>query len=87
MANQTVPPVPYPSPTGTWSSEAADQLKSWVDGQFTGTTDEIIQCAACKWGYPAELARAQAVEESNWDQSTVGDHGHSFGLMQVKESA
>lgn len=87
QANQTTPPVPYPGKTGTWSTEAADELKSRVDGQFTGTTDEIIQWAACKWGYPTELARAQAVEESNWDQSTTGDHGQSFGLLQVKQTA
>jgi hypothetical protein len=37
-----------------------------VDGQFTGTTDEIFQWAACKWGLPDNLIRADAVEESTW---------------------
>jgi len=39
-----------------------------VDGQFTGTTDEIFQWAACKWGLPDNLIRADAVTESTWFQ-------------------
>jgi hypothetical protein len=39
-----------------------------VDGQFTGTTDEIFQWAACKWGLPDNLLRAIAVNESTWYQ-------------------
>lgn len=37
-----------------------------VDGQFTGTTDEIFQWAACKWGLPDDVLRAIAVRESTW---------------------
>ena len=39
-----------------------------IDGQFTGTTDEIFQWAACKWGMPDDLLRAIAVNESTWYQ-------------------
>src|SRR5438874_6735071 len=39
-----------------------------VDGQFTGTTDEIFQWAACKWGLPDDVLRAVAVRESTWYQ-------------------
>jgi hypothetical protein len=39
-----------------------------VDGHFTGTTDEIFQWGACKWGLPDDLLRAIAVRESNWHQ-------------------
>jgi hypothetical protein len=39
-----------------------------VDGRFTGTTDEILQWAACKWGLPDNLIRADAVIESDWFQ-------------------
>ncbi len=39
-----------------------------VDGRFTGTTDEILQWAACKWGLPDNLIRADAVAESTWFQ-------------------
>ena len=39
-----------------------------VDGQFTGTTDEIFQWAACKWGLPDNVLRGIAVRESTWYQ-------------------
>jgi hypothetical protein len=44
-----------------------------VTGHFAGTTDEIIQWAAQKWGIPANWLRAQYVIESHWRQSGVGD--------------
>ena len=44
-----------------------------VDGNFTGTTDEIIQWGACKWGFDEDLVRAIAMDESHWLQSDVGD--------------
>ena len=50
---------------------AADRPR--IDGHFTGTTDEIIQWAACKWGLSDDVLRAQAVDESTWRQSTEGD--------------
>jgi hypothetical protein len=55
-----------------------------VDGDFTGTTDEIIQWGACKWGLDEDVVRAVAVTESWWRQSSVGDNGESFGLFQIK---
>ncbi|MEP6298260.1 MAG: hypothetical protein ABJ382_13110, partial [Ilumatobacter sp.] len=44
-----------------------------VDGDFTGTTDEILQWVACKWGIDEDLVRAQIVGESYWNQSNQGD--------------
>lgn len=44
-----------------------------VDGDFTGTTDELIQWAACKWGIDEDVARAQVAIESWWHQTTEGD--------------
>jgi hypothetical protein len=44
-----------------------------VDGNFTGTTDEILQWVACKWGIDEDLVRAQIVRESYWNQGTLGD--------------
>src|SRR5262245_64477950 len=35
-----------------------------VTGNFTGTTGEIIQWAACKWGFNVNALRAQAAIES-----------------------
>ena len=56
----------------------------YVTGHFTGTTDEIIQWAAYKWGFRPDLLRAVASVESWWRMSTNGDNGDSFGLFQVR---
>ena len=58
-----------------------------VDGDFAGTTDEIIQWAACKWGIDEDIARAQVIKESYWYQSANGDNGESWGLGQVRDTA
>ena len=55
-----------------------------IDGNFHGTTDEIFQYEACKWGWGDDLLRAEAVTESNWHQSQIGDNGTSYGILQVK---
>jgi len=44
-----------------------------VTGRFTGTTDEIIQWTAHKWGIPEDVVRAEFVQESWWNQSGLGD--------------
>jgi autotransporter family porin len=46
-----------------------------VDGQFTGTTHQILRWAACKWGIDEDIVYAQAAIESWWQQSTLGDWG------------
>jgi hypothetical protein len=56
-----------------------------VDGQFRGTTDQVLQWAACKWGVDEDVVRAQIALESWWMMTTVGDNGESFGLGQVRE--
>jgi hypothetical protein len=50
-----------------------------ITGHFTGTTDEIFQWAAAKWGLPDNLFRAIAYMESNWRQSNRGDYVHDRG--------
>lgn len=70
-----------------------------VDGDFTGTTDEILQWVACKWGIDEDLVRAQAAAESWWHMSAQGDATgrechwsvqhlnpcpESLGIMQVR---
>lgn len=44
-----------------------------VDGNYTGTTDEILQWVACKWGIDEDVVRAQAAVESWWNQTSLGD--------------
>ena len=53
---------------GTYNKLWDTWLLQRVDGRFTGTTDEIFQWAACKWGLPDNLIRADAVIESTWFQ-------------------
>ena len=55
-----------------------------VTGAYTGTTDEILQWGAYKWGFAPDVFRAIATIESWWKMSAVGDEGRSFGIMQVK---
>ncbi len=44
-----------------------------VTGDYVGTTDEIIQWAACKWGIDEDVIRAQAAVETYWFQRNGGD--------------
>jgi hypothetical protein len=87
-ANHTILPPPY-----AWSTE--NHWTRWRDkrakvtGNFTGTTTEIIQWAACKWGIDEDTIRAVAVQESRWHMSTTGDvcgpaDEASYGLLQIK---
>jgi autotransporter family porin len=71
-----------------------------LDGDFLGTTDQIIRWGACKWGFDEDITRARAVEESQWRQSHLGDQSDdpeacaligmsapcwtSYGVLQVK---
>lgn len=98
-ANQRVPSdVEIPARTD-YAPEAATEVFPRIDGAFTGTTDEIIEWAACKWGFDPDLVRAQAFVESSWVQSATGDTTDnpeqcvsgetppcptSFGLLQIK---
>jgi autotransporter family porin len=45
-----------------------------ITGNFTGTTDEIFQWAAAKWGIPDDVVRAIALLESRWNQANFGDY-------------
>jgi autotransporter family porin len=103
-ANHSVPPADYRVPDWPregYAPEFNAQIIPRIDGRFTGTTDEIIAWAACHWGLDPDIARAVAVEESDWNQSHTGDISGdpadcvggatppcptSFGLMQLKHS-
>ncbi len=55
---------------------SSHDLTPRVDGNFVGTTDEIIQWAACKWGIDEDVARAQTAIESWWDMRNAGDRNN-----------
>jgi autotransporter family porin len=92
-ANHSVPSVAVP-----WSNaEVGSYWSKWiarrglVTGAFTGTTNQVIQWAACKWGLDEDLLRAVAVQESDWRESMVGDNcgtvgQASYGLFQIKNA-
>ncbi len=52
--------------TAGTNKNIANDLRRRVSGAYTGTTDEILQWTACKWGVDADIVRAQAVQESWW---------------------
>jgi Big-like domain-containing protein len=75
-ANHTMPTAPelesfYAEPLFSGNVPASDFAP--VDGNYSGTTDMMVRWAACKWGIDEDVLRAQAVNESNWTQSSNGD--------------
>jgi len=46
-----------------------------VDGAFTGSTEQILRWAACKWGVDEDMVKAQAAVESWWRMDNKGDYG------------
>jgi len=101
-ANRSVPGglnlPPWPN---FWDAAANRLFVPRIDGQYTGTTDQIIAWGACKWGIDTDVVRAMAMEESTWRQAKVGDYVRdpaqcvggssapcptSFGLLQLKHT-
>ncbi|HEY6422109.1 MAG TPA: hypothetical protein VIY28_02430 [Pseudonocardiaceae bacterium] len=103
-ANHSVPPAGVSVPPWQMEGYAPEFNRDMIpriDGRFTGTTDEILAWGACKWGFDADVVRAMAAEESDWDQSLAGDLSRnprdcvggdtvpcptSFGIMQVRHT-
>jgi hypothetical protein len=77
-ANYRIPSHQQIADLAPWDSYSgqdpkADTLRRQITGNFTGTTDEILQWVACKWGIDEDIVRAEAVAESHWHQSQEGD--------------
>jgi hypothetical protein len=74
-----------PSPLASFGAEAR---RRWSDvkGTYIGTTDEILQFYACKYGMDPNLLRAQAWTESLHRMTKNGDGGESWGIMQVRNN-
>jgi len=85
-ANAATPPTGTDFHWGPWVNQTPEMAYNFsrVDGNFAGTTDEILEWAACKWGMDQNIAKAEATAESSWQQSTVGDNGDSYGILQVR---
>jgi autotransporter family porin len=81
-ANRTVPDPKPDLGTLPDFDDVANTGERWaprVDGDFTGTTEQILLWAACKWGLDDQWLRAQLVVESFWDQRTAGDVTYQWG--------
>jgi len=76
--------VPTAAQLRAFRAQSEMPYARYVTGRFRGTTDEVIQWAARKWGFKPDLLRAVATVESWWRMSTLGDDGDSFGLFQVR---
>ncbi|HEX4407105.1 MAG TPA: hypothetical protein VH560_19835 [Polyangia bacterium] len=77
-ANLVVPTAAQLAGLSPWNSENAYDnralaLEARITGAFTGTTDEILQWVACKWGFDEDDVRAEAVESSRWTQTLDTD--------------
>ncbi|HEU0002342.1 MAG TPA: hypothetical protein VFQ36_15670 [Ktedonobacteraceae bacterium] len=84
-ANHNVPSAGQIGGLQPWNSligmdDKSDGLRRRVTGNYTGTTDEILQWVACKWGVDVNIVRAEAVQESNWHQSQLGDFTNDQSL-------
>ena len=78
-ANRSVPTDQQIAQLSPWGpaigvDPKADALRKQISGNFTGTTNEILQWVACKWGIDENIVRAEAVAESYWHQSMQGDY-------------
>jgi hypothetical protein len=90
VANHVIPSAAQLSHLAglSWLDAHGNGLLSKVTGNYSGTTDEILQWASRKWGFDPDLTRATAVTESHWRQYDVGDIGNgvSLGILQIKSS-
>lgn len=85
LANHTIPSAssvassfkirPRSRVDGTYRKRWDRWLLPRVDGHFKGTTDEIFQWAACKWGLSDDVLRSIAVLESTWYQYVTRPNG------------
>jgi autotransporter family porin len=85
------PGSPLTAPIDGTTAEGNAKFQGRIDGNFTGTTDEIMQWGACKWGLDEDIIRSVAAQESWWRQATLGDinssgQPESYGLLQVRKT-
>lgn len=98
-ANKTKPTGKLNFAGNFGSNNKANAYLARVDGNYTGTTDEIIQWASCKWGIDPDIVRAQAFVESTWRQGALGGIANdqqycvagmkapcprAFGILQIR---
>ena len=78
--NQTVGQKVGPGLFPPGDNPQADLLVPLINGDFTGTTEQILEWAACKWGISQNVVFAQAAAESSWQQKHLSDWGTDGAL-------
>jgi autotransporter family porin len=78
VPNHVVPTPGQIAGLSPWNSQNAYDdralgLEARITGSFTGTTDELLQWTACKWGFDEDHLRAEAVQSSGWSQTLAND--------------
>jgi hypothetical protein len=85
--DQHLPPDFFPPDSG--DARGQQLLAARVTGAYVGTTPQILQWVACKWGIDERYVRAQAEVESSLRQDALGDWttegahcapGHGLGV-------
>lgn len=66
---QALPNPFFPTHPDAYDPRANGALAPRVDGQFVGTTEDILRWGACKWGFDEDWVRAMAAVESWWRQT------------------
>jgi len=56
-----------------WTQNPLYQFVDGLDGIANPSTDDLIQWVSHKWGIPTSWVRAQIRQESDWQQSQLGD--------------
>jgi autotransporter family porin len=73
LPNRTIGYHVEPSFFPPGDSPQVAKLAQQISGDFTGTTQQVLQWAACKWGIDQNVVFAQAAVESWWRQDELGD--------------
>jgi len=85
-AAQNATPGRHSNPSNFWGNSAWRWYFDQIDGACTGTTEQILEWAAKKWGFDqlgyADLAKAQAAVETWWRENFVGNAGE-VGILQI----
>jgi hypothetical protein len=69
LYNQRVPAPAQLTALSNGTSGLNRDYARRVTGNFVGTTDEILQWGACKWGFDEDYVRSFAARASNWQQN------------------
>lgn len=77
--------VPQPNQLNVfsdWNATWNQSYRARITGNFSGTTDEVIQWAACKWGLSDNYLRAEGIQETGWHQQGPASWGDKDGSKQ-----